>query len=68
MLEIALLIGAVILMAKVASTEERSPIMWGFITFGLCVVSLLIPIPFLRILLALIISFGIMFFLKLKKS
>ena len=68
MLEIALLIGAVIIMAKIASAEDRSAFLWGLITLVICGVSLIIPLPFIRILIALSVSFGILFILKLKNG
>jgi hypothetical protein len=60
MLEIILAIGACVVVGKVASADGRSALIWGLITAGICVASLLIPIPFLRILIAFGVAFGIM--------
>lgn len=52
MIEIGLGIAACVIMSKIASADDESPMIWGSVTFGLCFLSLFIPIPFLRILIA----------------
>jgi hypothetical protein len=42
---------------KIADVDGRSALVWGTITLGLCLASLLIPLPFLRILLACVAAF-----------
>ena len=59
------IIAATIAMSRLAETDRGEGFKWGAITFGLCIVSLLvIPLPFLRILLACGIAFGMMTFGK----
>jgi hypothetical protein len=64
MLEIALAVGACVVIGKVASADGRSAIVWGLITAGICFLSLLIPIPFLRVLIAFGVAFGVMIAVK----
>ena len=65
MLEIILSIGAAVAISRMAEADRGEGLKWGGITFGLCVLSFfLIPIPFLRILLAIGIAFGWMTFGK----
>lgn len=56
MFELALGIALCVVMGKVASTENRSGLAWGFITLGLLVGCLFIPLPFLRVLIAGVLS------------
>lgn len=65
MFEIILGIGASIAIFRMAEADRGEGLKWGGITFGLCLLSFfLIPIPFLRILLAIGIAFGLMTFGK----
>ncbi len=64
MLEIALGIGLCVSMAKIASADGRNGFLWGLITFGLCAASWLIPIPYLRMLIAGIVVFIAMIAVK----
>lgn len=57
MFEIGLVIAACVGMSRIADAEGRSGILWGVLTLGLCLASLLIPLPFLRVLLAGVIAF-----------
>jgi succinate-acetate transporter protein len=57
MIEIGLAVAACILMSKIADAEGRSTLVWGTLTLLLCVGSLAIPLPFLRILLAGVVAF-----------
>jgi hypothetical protein len=57
MFEIGLAIATCVGMGKIADADGRSPILWGTITLGLCLASLLIPLPFLRMLLAGVVAF-----------
>lgn len=57
MVEIGLAIAAGFGIGKIADAEGRSALVWGLITFGLCAASLIIPLPFLRILLAAVLAF-----------
>ena len=64
MIEIGLGIAACVLMAKIASADDESPMIWGLATFALCFLSLFIPIPFIRILIAWGASFALMIVVK----
>ena len=54
MLEILMIVGLVVFASRVAAVENQSEIMWGAITAGLCIASILVlpQLPFLRILIA----------------
>ena len=60
MFELILIVAATIAMARFAETDRSEGLKWGGITLGLCLASFLIPLPFLRILLACGIAFGLM--------
>ncbi len=57
-MEIAGGIGVCVMMGRIASEENRSAIIWFCITFLLCFASVLLPIPYLRFLIAGGISFA----------
>jgi len=65
LVELAMLIAAVVLMVRVASMEGRSAVLWGVLTLVLCIGSAAIPLPMIRIVIAVVVSYGIMFALKL---
>ena len=65
MLEIMMGIAVVVLMAKIATLDDQSSILWGSITFGLCVASMWLPLPFFRMIGAGVASFVLMFIYKL---
>ena len=53
MFELILGIGLIVGIAKIASADDQSPVIWGGITFVLCAAAVaLVPLPFLRILFA----------------
>lgn len=60
MFEFILAIAASIAMGRFAETDRQEGLKWGAITFVLCLASFLIPLPFLRVLLACGIAFGLM--------
>ncbi len=61
MFELILVVAACIGMSRVAEEDQKSGFMWGGITLILCIVSMaLIPLPFLRILLAGVATFILM--------
>ena len=64
MVEIALGIAACGAMAKIADADGRSGIVWGVITLALCAVSVAVPLPFLRIILAFVVAFILMMVAK----
>ena len=59
-MEIILIVAAAIALGRFAETDRQEGLKWGAITFALCLVSLFIPLPFLRVLLACAVSFGLM--------
>lgn len=60
MIEIVVLIACTVLMMKIADLENLSGILWGSVTLGLCVLSLAIPLPYIRVLVGLALSFALM--------
>ena len=64
-LELAVLIGACVVMYRVAQAEDLSGAFWVLITFSLCIGSLFLPLPFLRIIIAGAAAFGAMLVFKL---
>jgi hypothetical protein len=65
-MEIIIAIAGVVLMVRVARMEDRSPLLWGILTFCLCAAALFVPYPFLRTLGAIGLAMGIMMALKLR--
>ncbi len=58
MIEILLGIGLCVVMARIASADDQSAILWGSITAALCLACLLlIPWPFVRFLIAGALAF-----------
>jgi len=51
MLELLMLFFVCLAMGKVADADGRSSLIWGGITFVLCIVSLSIPLPYMRFLI-----------------
>ena len=64
MIEIAMLIAACVAMAKIADAEGRSSILWGVLTLLICLGTLAIPLPMLRIFLGFAASFILMIVAK----
>jgi hypothetical protein len=60
MFEFILIVAAAIALGRFAETDRNEGLKWGAITFGLCLLSLFIPLPFLRVLLACGLSFVLM--------
>ena len=58
--EIVAIIAACIGMGRLAESQGDSAMKWWLITLGACLVSLFIPLPFLRVLLAVGVVFGLM--------
>jgi hypothetical protein len=48
-------------MSRVANADNRSPLVWAAITFLLCLISLLIPVPIFRLLLPTLVVPAAMF-------
>lgn len=68
MIEIGLVIATCAAMWKIADADGRSAIVWGIITLGLCLASLAIPLPGLRVLLAGVIAFVAMMVAKARSG
>lgn len=60
MCEIVMCAFVVVAMVKIASHEDLSPWVWGAISLAVCVLCLLIPLPFIRVGIALVLSFAVM--------
>ncbi|HEX8465866.1 MAG TPA: hypothetical protein VF627_14715 [Abditibacterium sp.] len=60
MFEFIAIIAASIAIGRFAETDRGEGLKWGGITFGLCLLSLFIPMPFLRVLVACGLSFVLM--------
>ena len=60
MFELVLALGVCVLMAKIASADDQSAIIWFCVTFAFCVAATLIPLPFLRFMIAGLVSFAAM--------
>ena len=65
MIELAMVVCLCMFMDYVAVAEHRSRVFWVLATFVLCVVCQGIPLPYLRVVIAGVASFGIMFAHKL---
>ena len=62
MFEIIVLVASVVLMVKIADMENYSGITWGGLTAALCILCLfVIPVPFLRVIVGLVLSFTAVF-------
>ena len=57
MLELVIGIAAVVAMARIASAENMSSVIWGSLTLALVVACMVIPVPFLRVGLAFGLAF-----------
>lgn len=57
MLEIAMGIGLCVVMARLAAASRRSPGAWAGIAIVACAASILIPLPFIRFLIAGVVVF-----------
>ncbi len=64
MIELLLGIGLCIVMARIASADNQSAILWGCITGVVCLGSLLLPWPYLRFLIAGVLVFITMIAVK----
>lgn len=60
----AILIAAIIIVAKCAEMDGKSGTKWGFITFGICFACTLIPIPLVNLIIGFVISFLVLFAAK----
>ena len=60
MLELLLALLLCAVMAKIADSEGLSGLLWGCLTFLVTLGCLLIPIPFLRLGIALVLMFVIL--------
>jgi hypothetical protein len=68
MIEIAVIVAACVLMWRVAAMDDGSPVIWAAVTLGLCLASLAIPLPFVRVLIAVAVAFVAMIAVKVIKG
>ena len=70
MFEIIVGIAAIVAMVRIASADDQSPLLWGFVTFGLCVLSIMaMPnLPFIRIGIAGVLAIVLMIGYKIWKD
>ena len=68
MIEILIAVAAVTAMYRIASADDQSPLLWGAVTFGLCVLCLVIPLPMIRMGIAFALSFVAMIAYKVVAS
>jgi len=61
MLELLLIIGAAITIGRVAAMHGESSFVWGALTVLFCLLSLILPIPFLRIFIVAIAMIVVLF-------
>lgn len=66
MFELLLIIALCVGMWKVAEQEDLSGPTWGTLTFAICIGSMLIPLPFVRVIVAGVVVFGIMLAYNIK--
>lgn len=64
-LEIALIIGTCVIMSRIAEADDESGIIWGSVTFLLCLAGMLVPLPFLRVFVAGVVAFVLMLVYKI---
>jgi hypothetical protein len=67
-MELLLLIGASVVMGKIANADNSSGIIWGSVCFVLCLGSLVIPLPFLPIGIACAATVGAMIAVKMLRK
>ena len=60
MFELLTMVAAAVAMSRFAEADRGEGLKWGGITFLVCLASLLIPLPFLRVGLACIVVFVLM--------
>jgi len=69
MIGILVLIAAVTIIAKTADMEGRSSFAWGAMTLNICIACMVfIPLPLLNVVIGCVISFLILFAVKIIKK
>lgn len=63
-MSLIVLIAAITVIAKCAEMEGKSGTKWGFITFGVCILTSAIPLPFINLVIGFAISFMLLFAAK----
>lgn len=64
MFELIMMVAAVIAFGRMAEQDRGEGLKWGGITAGICLVSFLIPLPFIRMIVAIGIAFVLMTVMK----
>jgi hypothetical protein len=68
MLELLVAIALIVAMAKIASADDQSPIVWGALTGAIIVGCFFIPLPFLRLGIAFVVAFVAMIGYKVVRN
>jgi hypothetical protein len=68
MLEIIVAIAAIVAIVKIADADGQTPWVWGLVTFGLIALSMVIPLPFIRVLIAAVAAFVLMIVKKVARD
>ena len=64
-----MLIAAVIGMYRITDMEGKNGVLWGMVTFAICLAcALLIPLPLLNVFIGFVLSFGAYFAYKIVKN
>jgi hypothetical protein len=64
-IEVLVFFGVVGIIGGVANADDQRPLVWGGIALAVCLLSLLIPIPYVRLAIAFIVCFVAMFVYKI---
>jgi hypothetical protein len=64
MIELVMAVAVVVAMVKIADIENQSSLIWGAVAVGMVVLCFMIPMPFLRVVVAGVLSYVAMFIYK----
>jgi hypothetical protein len=68
MLELIVLVGVCVAIGKIASADNKSGFLWGMVALGICILSMAIPLPFVRLLIAGVVTFVLMTVVNMVRS
>jgi hypothetical protein len=68
MIETGMIVCICLFIGRAAELDGHSPTKWGGIALGLCLLSLMIPIPGLRVVLAGIVAYAAKFVYNLANA
>jgi hypothetical protein len=63
-IELVMAIAVVVAMVKIADMENQSPFIWGAVAIGMLLLCFMLPIPYLRVVIAGLLSYVAMFVYK----